>query len=50
MATVRNVGDILHKFNFAFEVLTAVTMKNIILWDMTLCSPVRVYWRFTETS
>jgi hypothetical protein len=26
----------------AFEVLTAVTMKSSILWDVMLCSPLKV--------
>jgi hypothetical protein len=32
-----------------FEVLTAVDMKSTIVWDITLCSPVKVNWRFGET-
>jgi hypothetical protein len=29
-----------------FGVLMAVTMKNIIFWDVTLCSLIEVYWCF----
>jgi hypothetical protein len=32
-----------------FEVLTAVTMKNYILWDITLCNLVKVDHRFGGT-
>jgi hypothetical protein len=31
-----------------FEVLTAVTVKNIIFWDVTLCIPVDVHRCFEE--
>jgi hypothetical protein len=38
------------KMNLAgFEVLTAVVMKSIIFWDITLCSPLSVDWRFGGT-
>jgi hypothetical protein len=32
-----------------FEVLSAVTMKRTIFWDVTLCSPVDVHQRFGGT-
>jgi hypothetical protein len=32
-----------------FEVLTAMAMKNIILWDVTPCSLAEGYWRFGGT-
>jgi hypothetical protein len=32
-----------------FEVFTAVVMKSIIFWDMTLCSPLSFNRRFGET-
>jgi hypothetical protein len=28
------------------EVFTAVTMKNIIIWDVTWCNPVEFQWHF----
>jgi hypothetical protein len=28
------------------EILTAVTMKNTIFWDGTMCSPVQVHQHF----
>jgi hypothetical protein len=33
-------------FNVVFEVLTVVLMKSSILWDITLCSPLKVNQRF----
>jgi hypothetical protein len=33
-----------------FEVFTAVVMKSIIFWDMTLCSPLSFSRRFGGTS
>jgi hypothetical protein len=32
-----------------FEVLTAVVIKDSILWDITPCSPLEVNWRFGGT-
>jgi hypothetical protein len=32
-----------------FEVLTEVTMKSIIFWDITPCNPLKVNWRFGGT-
>jgi hypothetical protein len=32
--------------NVGSWVLTAVTMKRHIFWDIPLCSPVKVNWRF----
>jgi hypothetical protein len=31
------------KLMAGFEVLTAVTMKRIIFWDMRPCSPLAIY-------
>jgi hypothetical protein len=31
-----------------FEVLTAVVMKCIVLWDITPCSPLKVNRRYRE--
>jgi hypothetical protein len=36
-------------FSVGFEVFTAVVMKSIIFWDMTLCSPLSVNRRFGGT-
>jgi hypothetical protein len=42
--------DVQTKRYFAgFEVLIAVTMKSIIVWNITLCSPVEVHRRFGES-
>jgi hypothetical protein len=32
-----------------FEVLTAMTMKSSVFWDVTLCSPEDIHLRFGET-
>jgi hypothetical protein len=32
-----------------FKVLTAVVMKSSVLWDIKLCSPLKVYQRFKGT-
>jgi hypothetical protein len=32
-----------------FEVLTATTVKTTVLWDVTPCRPVEVYWCFGGT-
>jgi hypothetical protein len=37
------------KHSFRFPVVTAVTMKNIISWYVTPCSPVRIHRRFRGT-
>jgi hypothetical protein len=37
------------KAEFAgFEVLTAVTMKCIIFWDVTVCSPLEIHAELEE--
>jgi hypothetical protein len=33
-----------------FEVLTVAVMKNIVFWDITPCSSLKVNWRFGGTS
>jgi hypothetical protein len=30
------------------EVLTVVTVKSSVFWDITLCSPVKVNWHFGD--
>jgi hypothetical protein len=40
------------KFNLhyvGFEVLTVVTGKVTLFWDVTLCNPLKVYWHFPGT-
>jgi hypothetical protein len=39
-----------HLFYIGLEVLTAVVMRSSIVWDMTLCSSVKVIRRFEGTS
>jgi hypothetical protein len=36
-------------YDVGFEVLTAVVIKSIIFWDMTLCSPLSFNRRFSGT-
>jgi hypothetical protein len=35
--------------NTFIEVLTRVIMKSYTFWDITLCSPLKMNWRFGET-
>jgi hypothetical protein len=43
---VRPKYDRLHCFHVGFEVLTAVTLKSTVFWDVTSCSAVGVHWHF----
>jgi hypothetical protein len=39
--TVINKGNFADNFYGRFEVFTAMTMKNAVFWDVTLCALVR---------
>jgi hypothetical protein len=36
--------------NFRFEVLTAMTTKNMIFWIVLLCSSAQIHWHFDGMS
>jgi hypothetical protein len=36
--------------NVGFEVFTAVTMKNAVIWDVAPCRSCEINWRFGRTS
>jgi hypothetical protein len=36
------------RFKCEFEVITLVTMKSTVFWDVTPCSPVEFYRRFEK--
>jgi hypothetical protein len=37
---------ICQNYRAAYTLIFFVSLKNTMLWDVTSCSPVEVYWRF----
>jgi hypothetical protein len=44
-----SVGSYREHQNNEFEVFTAVAVRSTLFWDITLCSPLKVNWRFEGT-